>query len=68
MLDFSTSYLGGVVVKHLHRQKRLLSFQNEHLLVFNDKQSTQYYKKHSGLMNETFWTRRLLEWRRRENR
>ena len=28
--------------------KRLLSFQNEQLFVFNDKQSTQYFKK-------TFW-------------
>ena len=42
-------YLGGVVVKLLHRQKRLLSFQNEQLFVFNDKQSTQYHKIHSGV-------------------
>jgi len=25
-------------------------------------------QKHSGLMNETFWTRQLCEWRRHENR
>ena len=40
----------------LHRQKLLLSFQNEPLFVINDKQSTQYHKKHFGLMNETFWS------------
>ena len=54
--------------KHYYRQKRLLSFQNEQLFVFNDKQSTQYHKKHSSLINEMFWTRWLCEWRRRENR
>ena len=38
----------------LHHQKRLLSFQNDHLFVFNDTQSTQYHKKtHFSLMNET---------------
>ena len=32
--------------KHCYSvKKRLLSFQNEHLFVFNDKQSTQYHKK-----------------------
>ena len=37
--------------KHLlHRQKRLLSFQNEQLFVFNDKQSTQYHKKTSFIV------------------
>ena len=54
--------------KHYYRQKRLLSFQNEQLFVFNDKQSTQYHKKHSSLINEMFWTRWLCEWRRGENR
>ena len=29
----------------LHGQNPLLSFQNENLFVFNDKQSTQYHKK-----------------------
>ena len=42
----------------LHRQKRLLSFQNEHLFVFYDKQSTQNHKENVSLMNEVFWTRR----------
>ena len=28
----------------LHRQKQLLSSQIEHLVVFNDKKSTQYHK------------------------
>ena len=51
----------------LHCQKRLLSFQNEQLFVFNAKQSTQYHRK-KGLMNETFWTRRICVWRRHENR
>jgi len=51
-----------------NNKQSLLSFQNEHLFVFNNKQSTQYHKKHSGLMNETFWTWRLCEWRRCENR
>jgi len=32
--------------------------------MINNQLRTQ---KHSG-MNETFWTRRLCEWRRRENR
>ena len=45
----------------LHRQKRLLSFQNKQLFVFNDKQSTQYHKKHSGLMNEMLWIWRLCD-------
>ena len=68
-LDFLYKYLEGVVVKILlHCQKRLLSFQNEQLFVFIDKQSAQHHKKHSGLVNETFWTRRLCEWRRRKNR
>ena len=35
---------------------------------FNDKQSTQYHKKHFDLINETFSTQRLCEWRHRENR
>jgi len=39
-------YFEIVVVKTLLCcQKWLLSFQNEHLFVFNDKQSTQYHKK-----------------------
>jgi len=50
-----------VVKTLLHRQKRLLSFQNKQLFVFNAKQSTQYNKKHPGLMNETFLTRRLCD-------
>ena len=33
----------------LHGEKRLLSFQNEHLFVFNDKQSTQYNKETFGM-------------------
>ena len=45
----------------LHCQKRLLRFQNEQLSVFNDKQSTQYHKKHSGLMNEMLWIWRLCD-------
>ena len=44
----------------LHRQKRLLSFQNDHFLYF-------LTIKHYGLKNEAFSTRRLCEWRRREN-
>ena len=52
----------------LRTSEALLSFQNEQLFVFNDKQSTQYHKNHSGLMNETFWTWRLCEWWRHENR
>jgi len=59
--------LQGVVVKTLlHRQNRLLSFQNEHLFVFNDKQSIQYYKHFFSLMNETFWSWRLCGWPRRK--
>jgi len=60
-------YPRDVVVK-THRQKWLLSFLKEQLFVFNDKQSTQYHKKHSSLMNESFWTWTLCEWWRRENR
>ena len=40
------------MVKHLHHQKRLLSFQNEYLFVFYDQQLTQYHKKTFGSMNE----------------
>ena len=43
----------------LHCQKRLLSFQNEQLFVFNDKQSTQYHKQFFYLMHEMFWTLRV---------
>jgi len=39
----------------LHRQKRLLSFQNSHLCLMTNNQ-LNITKKHSGLMNETFWT------------
>ena len=67
-LDFLQVPRGHCGKTLLHHQKRLLSFQNEHLFVFIDKQSTQYHKKHFSLMNETFWTRRLWEWRRSENR
>ena len=42
----------------IFRQQRLLSFQNEHLFVFYDKQSTQNHKENVSLMNEVFWTRR----------
>jgi len=34
--------------------------------MINNQLSTT--KKHSGLMNEMFWTRRLCEWRCREYR
>ena len=44
--------------------KTIVKLQNKQLFVYNDKQSTQYHKKHSGSMNETFWTRRLCEWRK----
>ena len=44
----------------LHRQKWLLSFQNDHFLYF-------LTIKHYGLKNEVFSTRRLCEWLR-ENR
>ena len=48
--------------KHCYSvKKQLLSFQNKHLFVFNDKQSTQYQKKHFSLMYETFLTRRLCK-------
>ena len=67
-LDFLQVPRGRCGKTLLHHQKRLLSFQNEHLFVFIDKQSTQYHKKHFGLMNETFWTQRLCKWRRRKNR
>ena len=50
-----------VITQILHRQKRLLSFQNDHFLYF-------LTIKHYGLKNEAFSTRRLCEWRRRENR
>jgi len=44
-LQLSTSEALLTVVKTLlHRQKRLLSFQNEQLFVLNDKQSTQYHQ------------------------
>ena len=62
-LDFlqliTSEVLWTVVKTLLHCQKRLLSFQNEQLFVFNDKQSTQYHKKQNifNSMNETFWTR-----------
>ena len=38
----------------LHRQKRLLSFQNAHFFL--------NHKKHSGLKSEVFLRRRLCEW------
>ena len=40
--------------KLLHRQQRLVSFQNEHLFVFDDQQSTQNHKENVGSMNEAF--------------
>ena len=55
-----------MVKTHYIVKKRLLSFQNEQLFVFNDQLSTT--PKHFGLMIEMFWRRRLCEWRRRENR
>ena len=45
-LDFLQVPRGRCGKTLLHHQKRLLSFQNEHLFVFIDKQSTQYHKKH----------------------
>ena len=48
--------------------KTIVKLQNKQLFVFNDKQSTQYHKKHFDLINETFLTQRLCEWRHRENR
>jgi len=36
----------------------LLSFKNEHLIVFDDQQSTQNHKENVGSLNEEFWTRR----------
>ena len=67
-LDFLQVPWRRCVKTLVHRQKQLLNFQNEHLFVFNDKQSTQSHKTHSGLMNEMFWTWRLCEWRRSESR
>ena len=38
-------------------------------LMINNQLSTNVpQKKHSGLINEMFWTQWLCEWRRRENR
>ena len=48
-----TFYYRGDIVK-----QRLLSFQNEHLFVFYDKQSTRNHKENVGSMNEAFWIQR----------
>ena len=53
-----SSKCGDFVVKNLsHRQQRLLTFQNEHLFVFYDQQSTQSHTENVGSMNEAFWIR-----------
>jgi len=65
-LDFLKVPRGHCGETLLHRQKPLVSFQNEHLFVFYYQQSTQNQKEHFGSMNEAFWTRQLCECRRCE--
>ena len=51
-----------VVIKLLHCQKRLFSFQNEHFLYFLTNAYNQEPQTRSGLKNEAFSTRLLCEW------